>query len=168
MIRNYLIGGLAAALVVTSFVITKQRTEIAVVSKEAAEARASYASERADAATQLAMVISANRTKETELRTEFSLIEKAKDDQITIHAATAQRLTDRLRNSETKSATLARELSKARASTGTQEAPSGSNQREVLGEFGEADVAEAVRADLIRVNLIECYRKYDELANKLK
>lgn len=148
--------------------ILLQRSEIAEVNEAAAKVAVSVANERTEAATKLAAAHALIRTKEQELRTEFNASEKMKYDQLQDANARASDLATRLRNSETKYTRLKRELSQASASTGITEAPTGSPEPELLGEFGEADVAEAKRAELIRSHLLGCYRAYDSLTQKLK
>lgn len=167
---NFVPGWLwASTLVVTAIgcatiamECNRLRVELANAQTDAAEARADVEGARAVAASELATAHSKARELERKLSHDATIQRKATDAEITNFSRRADALRGRLRD---YAATA--DAPGATAATCDQPTARGDNLAVVPARIGEQDVAEAQRADTIRLELIACYGAYDRARETL-
>ena len=139
------------------------RTRVAAAEREAA-----YQAQVAIAEQDLREVTERVRTTEQQLVVQTAQIQEQANEQIRVVSATADSLRRRLRDTEARSrAALATQAS---PSDPTPPAPAfelGSVGALVSGQAGDL-VGEALRAETIRLNLIQCYEQYDAAEQALR
>lgn len=129
-----------------------------------AKAEATLAQERAVSAANLAQAQQDLRTAEAKLTASATRARKEKHE--AVRSLTNQRdiLLDRLRIAE---ANARAGVSGATPNSGDGQATGDDNGAELPGSIGEEDVREATRADEIRLNLLACYKQYEEVRKAL-
>ena len=132
-----------------------------------AEERQKWAEERAKQSQDLAKAQAAARSAEAGLQAGAAEIRKETNDQVRSLAAHRDALVRRLRVAESNLAT-ARLVSETTAAARAGQAAGGGGRPELPASIGEADVAEAERADVIRLHLAACYAQYDRAQEALK
>lgn len=161
-IKAYAWAAVAALAITLSGV---QTIRLHTAQLEAKDAVATLAQERAEASMKLANLEHKYRTAENKLQGKAAEIRKGVHEKVSSLAVQRNGLLDRVRLAEAAGGTQGAD-SPSTASNG--KAADGGDQPELLGTLGQADVLEAERADLIRVNLLACYQQYDEAANALR
>jgi hypothetical protein len=115
----------------------------------------------------LAKAQAAARSAEAGLQAGAAGIRKETNDQVHSLAAHRDALVRRLRVAESNLAT-ARLVSETTAAARAGQAAGGGGRPELPASIGEEDVAEAERADVIRLHLAACYAQYDRAQEALK
>jgi hypothetical protein len=134
---------------------------------ETATAVTTLATERANASAATAKATTEVRSTEVGLQAGAPETRKETNDQVRSLAAQRDALLRRLRIAEDNLAT-ARLVSSTTAAASDRQAPAGSDAAGIPGPIGEEDVAEAERADVIRLHLAACYAQYDRAQEALK
>lgn len=149
-------GGL---LVAQTMRFQNSQLEIAKLKVEIADARAQTA---------IAVEAASASARKTEQGLNQSSATTRKETNEAIRNLTTQRdaLLRRLLNAEANGASSA-PLPKASAATDAGGVAQASPGTEFLGTFGSKDVEEALRADTIRLQLVACYRQYNEVRKAL-
>ena len=149
-------GGL---LITQTMRLHTSQLEIAKLELEMSDARAQTA---------IAVEAASASARRTEQGLSLSSATTRKETNEAIRNLTTQRdaLLRRLLNAETNrtSSTPLPQATSATSARGIAPANSGA---EFLGSFGSADVEEALRADTIRLQLVACYRQYEEARKAL-
>lgn len=136
---------------------------------EVAKVSLTLANERATASTAVATLQAESRKTEQTLQSALSTNRKQTNAQIS--ALTTQRdlLLGRVRIAEARAQFIGGSgVPSIAAAPGVGDAAPGDPGTELLGTIGEPDVAEAYRADLIRLELAACYHAYAEARSALK
>lgn len=102
------------------------------------------------------------REKESVLRNKLDELKKDLDEKSVIYSDQRNALLKRLRRAEANAATNLL-VSQTNTDTRLRETSSRDIGVEIPGSIGEKDVQEALRADIIRENLIACYKQYDQI-----
>ena len=146
------------------------KTKLAESRLEAAKSSEAYAEERTRAAEKLADLQTKYRNMESSLQRESNRYKEEKNEAISIATKQRNDLLKRLRiaeaNARSRSATSNMSSSTGDSSNG--EATRGSHIEELPQRIGAEDVAEAERAEVIRLNLLSCYRQYDAVVDVMK
>lgn len=162
-IKTYVLGALA---LVFGLLLMVQTFRLDNAQIELAEFEAEVASEKATAAHTLAVSTIEARETENALGSKASETRKETNDQIRNLMAQRDGLLKRVLNAELDSAAAA-VVSKAATATFPGAVATGSTGGELLGSLGQEDVEEALRADTIRLQLVACYRQYEEARKAL-
>lgn len=133
--------------------------QLARVNIQAADERAASAAKLADAQGKLRQI-------EQNLNTTAFEIRKESNEKVQSLVAQRDALLRRVRLAEAGAATSAL-VSRITTDPGNRETLSGDTQSELLGSLGTADVEEAVRAEIIRTELLACYKQYDSVRKSL-
>lgn len=148
----------AAAVIALCALLGLQTVRLSSEQSAHAKTVAAYAQEKAKAAEELAHATTAARQKEQALQAQANQDRKQSDE--TIEALTRQRnalRAERLRNQAANTAKLPATTEPA----GTSQAAAEPDRAELSGSTGSAEEDEALRADMIRIELLSCYRAYD-------
>jgi len=133
---------------------------------EVAETKQALSDERSRAAAKLADAQAEIRQAEQKINSSVLEVRRETNEKVLSLVAQRNDLLKRVRLAEARVATNAL-VPRTTADSGTRETPSGDNQPELLGSIGTKDVEEAGRADLIRNQLIACYKQYDSVFEAL-
>lgn len=106
------------------------------------------------------------RKVEQSLQEDAAVFRKETNDKVTAMSSERNRLLKRLRNYEARQSNTG--MSESPSTTEAGEIASGDPLGEFLNQLGEEDVHEAVRAETIRLHLIQCYANYDRAEAALK
>lgn len=161
-IKAYLFQGLCLVLLV---LVGVQTWRLHNAQLEELEAKTTLSNERAAAAVALAKQEQEHRDKERSLQASANQSRKETNEALSLSNARRDDLLKRLRNSK---ATDNRCVSEATTTTSTADARSSDAGGELPGSLGEEDVQEASRADIIRLELISCYRQYEDARKALE
>ena len=170
-IPKWLLAAAVATLAATSCKLKIDKDGITLELEKtrtiAAEREAEYQVERARAAVQLAAA--ANAVSETQVAWTAAMHdERAKTNETIRHLhRTADDLRLRLRSAEEARRAYAAVAREGAGSTADEEAARRSAAAVVPGEAGVDFVSEALRADIIRVELMACYADYDRVRDSL-
>lgn len=155
----------ASLLLVQTLRLGASEIETAKVTTTLANERADWQKERVEKATLLAAAVTRNRNTEYDLTEQATQLRKQTNVQVQTLSAQRDGLLQRVRNAEARLA--AAHVPGADPTTVDRQAPAGGDGAELLGTYGEEDVREAERADLIRLHLASCYRQYDRAQEAL-
>lgn len=157
---SYAAGAACLALAVALFFTytAKHNAE-----RRADKAELTLSQEREAAATSLALLTKKARETEQSLTDKAAQIEGEKNAQITALDARAAALTRRLRDA----AATSRLVSSTSAVAGNSEDQSSDNFPRFSEQAGASLVAEAERAEVVRIALLACYRQYDSVRDAL-
>ena len=158
--------GFVAVLAALGSLCVVQTAKLHGVRLELAEHLTRATEERAASAAKLADAQGKMRQTEQKLHTTASEIRKESNEKV--QSLTAQRndLLRRVRLAEARAATNSI-VSRTTADSGARETLPGDSQPEFLGSLGTADVEEAGRAEIIRTQLLACYKQYDSVRESL-
>lgn len=164
LIPRWVYAALVATLAATSCKLT---VDLGAVKLELEKAKVAYEQERAEAAIKLAQEQQRYREADQAIQKTATAIREETHAQILAANAVADDLRRRLRVASANAATAAL-VSSATQVAATEQAGAGSDKPLVPAPIGEQDVDEAERADLIRVELLGCYRQYDAARSALE
>ena len=153
-----MIQALIAAVIALCALLGVQTVRLSSEQSAHAKTVAAYAQAKAKAAEELARATTEARQKEQALQAKANQDRRESDE--TIEALTRQRnalRAERLRNQAASAAQLPATTEPARAAQAGPK-PDGA---ELSGSTGSAEEDEALRADIIRIELNSCYRSYD-------
>jgi hypothetical protein len=160
-IKAYFFQGLCLVLLV---LLAVQTWRLHNAQLEELQAKATLSNERAAASLSLAKQEKAHREKELSLQATADQTRKETNEAINLSATRRDVLLKRLRQSKPSAN---RCVSEATSATSTTYAGSAAVGSVFPGSLGEEDVQEASRGDLIRVELIACYRQYEDARKAL-
>lgn len=162
-IKTYFWGGLAFVL---GSLLVVQTIRLDIAQTEAEDAIEALANETSLAQAALAISNIAAREKEQGLNNSAGATRKETNEKIRTLTAQRDDLLKRVRIAESKAASAAH-LSKSNPASCSGTASKGSDGAQLLGSLGSADVEEATRADTIRVQLLACYKHYEDAQKAL-
>lgn len=160
---NYILGVVIAGLVAA---IGWQSIELSNERADHAKTVTAYAQAKEKAAGELAKVTAGARQKEQALQASANQDRREADE--TIEALTRQRNALRAERLRDNAATNAAKLPATTEPPGTAQAGSEPDRAELSGQIGSAEEDEALRADMIRIELMGCYRAYDRAASQAR
>ena len=126
-----------------------------------AEAVVALATERREAAVQLAQEQAQVRKTENNLQASAATTREQIHEATQAISSERDAILERVRSAEARQRKLLAAVSSATSVASIAEAGPQGHGTEVLATIGAADVDEASRADLIRAALLGCYRDYD-------
>ena len=155
-----------ALLIATGGLLVAQTMRFHTSQLEMAKLELGIANARAETA--IAVEAASASVRKTEQGLNQSSATTRKETNEAIRNLTVQRdsLLRRLLNAEANGASSA-PLPKASAATDAGGVAQASPRTEFLGKIGSEDVEEALRADTIRLQLVACYRQYNEVRKAL-
>ncbi len=175
LVPRWVWAALVAALAATSCKLTidlgSVKLELEKAKVAMAEQEAAYESARANAAETLAAAQARARQAEQDTIKVAATIREESNAQILAANAVADSLRERVRNARAEAFTRtysAAVMPRSTTVAAAPETPVVSDEPVVLGTIGEQDVDEAERAETIRVELLGCYRQYDEARSRLE
>ena len=151
---------LASLLLVQTLRLSASHLETSHVELKLSKYKAEVLGEQVKDATRLAKAEKDLRALETKLQAASASNRKVTNEQARVFSDQRDALLERVRNAERSRADQV-DMPSTSAATGAGQAAGRSDDTELLGSFGEEDVQEAYRADLIRLHLASCYRDYD-------
>ena len=152
---KYVIAVLALALSVVSYQLYLAQVKVSKAETTVSQMETRHAKALAKAEGEA-------RKAEQELVAKTAAIRKETNEKINTLNAQRDVLLSRVLHAEANAAT-ALLLPRPSETAGDGETATGDNQPELLGKLGEADVHEAMRADIVREHLLACYRQYDSV-----
>lgn len=155
-----------AAFVALSAITVKLKIDKDGLTLEVQKAKTELASVRQKSAEHVAQVTQDFRQREAGLNQKIATQKETADETIASLRSRADALVVSLRNAK-RERDSAPAVPTASAVAPDVQAVAGGDGPLVPAEIGEPDVAEALRADTIRVELLRCYAQYDAAAEAL-
>lgn len=156
-----------AAAILSFGLLCWQTVQLQAKELELADAAVAIATERREASDKLREETDRNRKTEQGLADSAATVRKEANEKVDAATARADGLLQRVRLAEARAKSLA-QVPSTSATASDGQAASGDDEPELLGTFGEEDVLEARRAETIRLQLVACYRQYDQARDALK
>ena len=157
-----LIGAAVAALIagVQEFRVQGLKSDLSAKQSELDKQARDYAEERTRLTTNLLTAQEAARSAEQALQDYVNTEGRKKDEQVKAANAVAADMSKRLRLATEEARKLAAQIREGSKTAGTEGTVPRSDDTLVPATIGQEDVDEAIRADDIRLSLLECYNVY--------
>jgi 2-methylaconitate cis-trans-isomerase PrpF len=150
----------AAAIGIPTWRLQQEREAHAITKLE-------FETLRAESAQRIADAEAAARAAESKLRSSTHQIREKTNAQVRDLAVERDALAQRLRVAEARLAAASGAVSGSPGAPADGASASGGDGAELPAPIGAADVDEAYRADVIRLNLLACYEQYEQARKTL-